>query len=123
VSEERRVSRRRFVEGAVATAASAAIGGVAQPASAARQARRRLRHTHDVVVVGAGLAGLVAAREVAHAGRSVAVMEARDRVGGRMLSHVLADGAVFDLGAEFIGPTQNHVRALVDELGVQTFPS
>ena len=68
--------------------------------------------------------GLIAARELARAGRSVAVLEARDRVGGRMLSRTVAGGReVVDLGAEFIGPTQNHIRALVDELGIGTFPS
>jgi monoamine oxidase len=75
------------------------------------------------VVVGAGLAGLIAAREVARAGHSVAVLEARDRVGGRMFDRRIAGGEVVDLGAEFIGPTQNHIRALVDELGIATFPS
>ncbi len=74
------------------------------------------------MVVGAGLSGLIAAREIARAGRSVAVLEARERVGGRMLSRVIASEA-FDLGAEFVGPTQNHIRALVDELGIATFPS
>ncbi|HEV2784830.1 MAG TPA: FAD-dependent oxidoreductase, partial [Solirubrobacteraceae bacterium] len=54
-------------------------------------------------------------------GRSVAVVEARDRVGGRMFDHAMAGGEVVDLGAEFIGPTQNHIRALVDELGIETF--
>jgi monoamine oxidase len=73
--------------------------------------------------VGAGLAGLVAAREIARAGRSVAVLEARDRVGGRMFDRPIAGGEVVDLGAEFIGPTQNRIRALVDELGIGTFPS
>jgi monoamine oxidase len=56
------------------------------------------------------LSGLVAAREVVRAGHSVAVLEARDRVGGRMLSRPIPGGDVVDLGAEFIGPTQNHVR-------------
>ncbi len=71
------------------------------------------------MVVGAGLSGLVAAREVARAGRSVAVLEARNRVGGRMLSRTVAGGPeVVDLGAEFIGPTQNHIAALVRELGI-----
>lgn len=127
MDEERgRVSRRRFVAGAAAAAAAAAAGSEASAAQAAqrRTARRpRTRRRHDVVVIGAGLSGLVAAREIARAGHSVAVVEARDRVGGRMLDRSIAGGEVVDLGAEFIGPTQNHIRALVDELGIATFPS
>jgi monoamine oxidase len=65
----------------------------------------------------------VAAREVARAGRSVAVVEARERVGGRMWDRAIAGGEVVDLGAEFIGPTQHRIRALVDELGIETFPA
>lgn len=71
--------------------------------------------------MGGGIAGLVAAREVARAGRSVAVVEARERGGGRMFDHPLAGGEVVDLGAGFTGPTQNRIRALVDELGIETF--
>lgn len=80
-------------------------------------------HTVDVVVVGAGLAGLIAARELVAAGHSVAVLEARDRVGGRTLNHDLGDGQVVEAGGQFVGPTQNHVLALADELGITTFPS
>ena len=57
----------------------------------------------DVVVVGAGLAGLAAARSVAAAGHSVAVLEARDRVGGRTLNHSLGNGKVVEIGGEFVG--------------------
>ena len=120
-----RVSRRRFVAGAAGAAALAAAGGAAGPAEGARKAverRRRAHRRHDVVVVGAGLSGLIAARAIARAGHSVAVVEARDRVGGRMLDRTVR-GEVIDLGAEFIGPTQNHIRALVDELGIETFPA
>jgi monoamine oxidase len=113
--------RREFVAGAAAGIATVAGAG---PAAAARRRRRpRVRRREDVVVVGAGLAGLVAAREIARAGRSVAVLEARGRVGGRMFDRRIAGGEIIDLGAEFIGPTQNRIRALVDELSIETFPS
>ncbi|HTN24563.1 MAG TPA: FAD-dependent oxidoreductase [Solirubrobacteraceae bacterium] len=117
-----RITRRRLVTGAAAVVAAAAAAG---PAEAAKRktGRRRAHRREDVVVVGAGLSGLIAARAVARAGRSVAVLEARGRVGGRMFDRPIAGGEVVDLGAEFIGPTQNHIRALVDELGIATFPA
>jgi monoamine oxidase len=77
----------------------------------------------DVVVVGAGLAGLVAARDVAAGGASVAVLEARDRVGGRLLSEPLGDGKQVEVGGQWVGPTQDRVAALAGELGVGTFPT
>ena len=77
----------------------------------------------DVVVVGAGLAGLTAARELARAGRSVVVLEARPRVGGRTLNHEIGGGAVVEAGAAYVGPTQVHVLALARDLGIPTFPS
>jgi monoamine oxidase len=77
----------------------------------------------DVVVVGAGLAGLTAARDLQAVGRSVVVLEARDRVGGRLLNHTFADGTVVELGGQWIGPTQHRVRALADELGLALFAS
>lgn len=77
----------------------------------------------DVVVVGAGLAGLTAARELSAQGHSVVVLEARDRVGGRVLNGALADGTVVELGGEWVGPTQDRLGALAAELGVATFPT
>jgi monoamine oxidase len=78
-------------------------------------------NTTDVVVIGAGLAGLTAARELVAAGRSVAVLEARDRVGGRLLNHRLGDGQVTEIGGQFVGPTQDRVLALAREVGVDTY--
>lgn len=118
---ETRIDRRRFVAGAAVTGVAAATG--ARPAAAQRRRRDLIRRREDVVVVGAGIAGLVAAREIARTGHSVAVIEARDRVGGRMHDARIRGGEVVDLGAEFIGPTQNHIKALVDELGIGTFPT
>jgi monoamine oxidase len=76
----------------------------------------------DVCVVGAGLAGLIAAREVIAAGRSVIVLEARDRVGGRILNHSLGQGKVVEMGGQWIGPTQDRMYGLAKDLGIETFP-
>jgi monoamine oxidase len=77
----------------------------------------------DVVVVGAGLAGLVTARRLSAAGRQVAVVEARDRVGGRTLNLPLGDGNVVEIGGQWAGPTQDRVLALAAELDIETFPT
>ena len=76
----------------------------------------------DVVVVGAGLAGLMAARELVRAGLSVVVVEGRDRVGGRTLNATVA-GTHVDLGGTFVGPTQREVLALAEELGIAASPT
>ena len=67
--------------------------------------------TSDVIVVGAGLAGLVAARTCQDAGLSVRVLEARDRVGGRSWTRQAA-GTSLDLGAEWVSPGHHAARAL-----------
>ncbi len=77
----------------------------------------------DVAVVGAGFAGLAAARELASAGRSVIVLEARNRVGGRTVNAEIGEGQVVELGGQWIGPTQERVAALADAVGVETFPT
>ena len=71
-----------------------------------------------VAVAGAGLAGLAAADELARAGHSVAVFEARDRVGGRVWSRRLDNGAVVEMGAEYILPGNSAVRELAERFGL-----
>ena len=77
----------------------------------------------DVVVVGAGLAGLAAASRLVDAGAEVVVLEARDRVGGRTLTLPAADGTLIDHGAHWIGPTQDRIAALAERVGVTTYPT
>lgn len=77
----------------------------------------------EAVVVGAGLAGLSAARQLVAAGVDVVVVEARDRVGGRTFTERRSDDLWHDLGGQWIGPGQHRVQALVDELGLRTFPT
>lgn len=77
----------------------------------------------DVAVVGAGFAGLAAARELAAAGSSVIVLEARDRVGGRTANADIGDGKVVEVGGQWLGPTQDRAYALAGAVGVETFPT
>ena len=81
---------------------------------------------HDVVVVGAGLAGLSAALDLKAGGADVSVLEARDRPGGRVVQTQLPDGRLVQLGGEVIGAFQSAYRGLVEELGLtleSAFPS
>jgi monoamine oxidase len=79
-----------------------------------------VRSVRDAIVVGAGLSGLVCARRLVEAGRDVVVLEARDRVGGRLHGGRLA-GAVVDLGGQWRSPDQPRLAALAGELGVATY--
>ena len=76
----------------------------------------------DAVVVGAGFAGLTAARELTRQGHDVLVFEGRDRVGGRSFTGSVA-GLPADMGGTFVGPTQDAVLALAAELQIPTSPT
>ncbi len=76
----------------------------------------------DVIVVGAGLSGLIAAREVIRAGKTPLILEALDRVGGRILTEEVEPGVLLEMGAQWIGDTHARMFALAEELGVRTFP-
>jgi monoamine oxidase len=76
----------------------------------------------DVVVVGAGFAGLTAARELTRLGHDVLVFEGRDRVGGRSFTGSVA-GLPIDLGGSFVGPTQDAIKALAADLQIPTAPT
>lgn len=77
----------------------------------------------DVVVVGAGLSGLICARTLQRSGLAVQVLEARDRIGGRLESHTTASGAVVDLGGQWVGATHHRMAALLEELQLERFPT
>ena len=77
----------------------------------------------DVAVLGAGLAGLSAARDLKRSGADVIVIEARDRVGGRVEAVTLPDGRVVQAGGEVFGPGHTAYGELVEELGLAIEPS
>jgi monoamine oxidase len=112
------VSRREVLAGV----AAAAGGVLADPASVAARTRDQpARRRVDVVVVGAGLAGLTAATDLVKEGHTVAVLEARDRVGGRTLNRSVGHGEVIEVGGQWIGPGQDRILARARAHGIETF--
>ncbi|MFM8912423.1 MAG: flavin monoamine oxidase family protein, partial [Flammeovirgaceae bacterium] len=77
----------------------------------------------DVVIVGAGLSGLHAARTLARAGKKILVLEAQDRVGGRTWSQQVGKNDFLDLGGQWIGKGHDSMYKLVAEAGLKTFPT
>jgi monoamine oxidase len=122
------LSRRRFLGTGVAAGATAVTAGLPADAEAKKKKHKKKKHgrhtrTVDVAVVGAGFAGLTAARELVRDGRSVCVLEARDRVGGRVWNHDLGGHEESERGGTFVGPTQDRLIALADTFGIGRFPT
>jgi monoamine oxidase len=117
----RRLSRRALLRAALAGAAGSALPA-ASPAAARAPAAPLARADADVAVVGAGAAGLAAAAALRAGGATVAVVEARDRVGGRVWTSAARPDLALDLGASWIhgASPRNPVAALARELGVAT---
>ncbi len=79
-------------------------------------------HEADVIIVGAGISGMTAARRVLEAGLTPLVLEADERVGGRILTEEVIPGVPIELGAQWIGDTHQRMFRLAAELGVETYP-
>lgn len=124
------VGRRSFIGKLAAAGAAAAVvaplpgQGASAAGKAGSQGASGAGAVLDVAIIGAGLAGLTAARDLQRAGcESFVVLEARDRVGGRTLNHDLGGGYFSEAGGQWIGPGQTAIMDLAKELGVGTFPT
>ncbi len=124
------MTRRRLLGGAALGAIGLSVGGTLLGTATSSASTNGApggapgTETYDAVVVGGGLSGLAAAKQIAASGRSVLVLEARERAGGRV--HNISTpklGVTLDAGAEFIGPTQNHIATLAREYGIATLPT
>jgi monoamine oxidase len=126
--DQQKTTRRRFVGGALTAGAAIALPASAEAAKKKKHKRGHHKkpkqhkvHKVDVAVVGGGIAGLTAAFNLAGKGHSVRVLEARNRVGGRIWNHDLGGGKVSERGGTFVGPTQDRLMALANKMNVGTF--
>ncbi|HET6680969.1 MAG TPA: FAD-dependent oxidoreductase, partial [Gemmatimonadaceae bacterium] len=122
--ENGNISRRRFVAGMGATAAVGALAACSPGGFIGRSApatRIREPNDADVLIVGAGIAGLTAAWRLRQAGVAFRLFEAQNRTGGRMwsLRNFFPDGQVCELGGELIDTPHSHIRRLATELGIE----
>ena len=114
-------NRRRFVQITGGAAAAASLGGPGLVRATVADSSAGSGHVR-VAIVGAGLSGLMAARELRRQGEdSLVVLEARDRVGGRTLNMPIGDGHIVEVGGEWIGPGQDAVAALIQDLGIEAY--
>ncbi|MBJ7330762.1 MAG: FAD-dependent oxidoreductase [Solirubrobacteraceae bacterium] len=124
MSESLRLSRRTLLATASASALTATVASApasgAEPGSPGTPSETK---EVDVAIIGAGLTGLNAARALTKAGKSVHVVEADDRPGGRVWTVKLGDGTPINWGATFVGPQQTEILALAKEVGVGTYPT
>src|SRR3954453_16268029 len=112
------ISRRGLIGASAAAGLGAALGRIPGAAAGGRGGGRS---KCDVAVVGAGFAGLTAARDLRRPGKAVLVLEARGPVGGRALNKEIGGGEISERGATFVGPTQDFILTLAKELGVGKF--
>ena len=124
--KRRELLRGALVIGATASVAACDRSSPVSDANAGAPGSAHGNYSADVAIVGAGIAGLKAARDLVATGKSVYVIEARDRVGGRTFNHsVTAPGAtpgtIVEIGGQWVGPTQDRVLALLKELNLDTF--
>ena len=109
------LSRRELI-------ASAGLTGIAAIGLNHSSFASELPDQVDVVVVGAGLSGLMAARQLKQNGKNIHILEARNRTGGRMVRKLTDSGHFVDLGGQWGGQSHHRFRELVSELGLETFP-
>ena len=115
------MSRRQFVAGTAAVAAVATLDACAPRTPTTNPAPQRSDGSAPVLIIGAGIAGLIAGYRLRQAGIPIRIIEAQNRVGGRMYSlrNFFADGQVCELGGELIDTNHVRIQALAQELGIK----